>query len=113
METLDHLFWYCYHSQHFWNEFANFMNSLNVNTQLNLKIISFGITDTLRNKNAINYTLLCAKYFIFVNKCLNTIPKFQCFKSYLKSQIDVEKAIAHSNDKLEVHENKWNWLNIP
>ena len=76
-------------------------------------MITFGITDNVRNQIAINYILICAKYFIFVNKCLNTIPQFPCFKNYFKKQIDVEKAIAQINDKLEVHENKWNWLTIP
>ena len=113
VETLDHLFWYCSHSQHFWNEFTHFLKALNVNVSLNLRMVSLGITDNIRNKIAINYILICAKYFIFINKCLNNIPKFPCFKNYFKRQIDIEKAIAQRNDKLETHDNKWKWLNIP
>jgi hypothetical protein len=68
IETLDHLFWYCSYSQHFWNEFTHFLNSLNINIQLNLNMVTFGIIDNVRNQTAINYILFCAKYFIFVNK---------------------------------------------
>ena len=85
-ETLDHLFWYCSYSQHFWNELTHFLKSLNINIQLNLKMITFGITDNVRNQIAINYILICAKYFIFVSKCLNTIPQFPCFKNYFNKR---------------------------
>ena len=112
IESLDHLFWYCSHIQHFWNEFTHFLKTLNVNIQLNLRTVSLGITDNVRNKIAINYILICAKYFIFINKCLNNIPKFPCFKNYFKRQIDIEKAIAQRNDKLVTHDNKWKWFKI-
>ena len=113
IETLDHLFWYCSYSQHFWNEFNTFLIGLNIFIQLNLKTVSFGITDSIKNNSAVNYLLVCAKYFIFINKCLNTTPKFSCFKNYFKRQIEVEKSIAQVNDKLEVHANKWDWLILP
>ena len=54
-----------------------------------------------------NYILLCAKYFIFLNKCHTTIPSCNCFKKYLYKQIDIEKIIAQQRDKLESHNFKW------
>ena len=62
------------------------------------------------NTKAKNYIILCAKYFIFLNKCRNTIPSINNFTYYLYKQIDIEKQIAQENDKLESHDIKWSFL---
>ena len=62
------------------------------------------------NTKVKNYIILCAKYFIFLSKCRNTIPWINNFTNYLYKQIDIEKHIAQENDQLESHENKSSFL---
>ena len=62
------------------------------------------------NTRVKNYIILSAKYFIFLNKCRNTIPSIQYFKNYLCKQIDIEKQIAQEKDILESQDIKWNFL---
>ena len=63
---------------------------------LNFEIIYFGFIKYNKNPNikVKNYIILCAKYFIFLNKFHETIPLFNCFKNYLYKQIDIEKHIV-------------------
>ena len=69
----------------------------------------FGLTTFMQNPNTKinNYIILCAKYFIFLNKCHKTIPLLNNFKNYLYKQINIEKHIALEKDKLESHNIKW------
>ena len=79
---------------------------------LNFELISFGFIqyNNIPNIKMRNYIILCAKYFIFLNKCHETIPDFNFFKNYLYKQIDIEKQIAQQRDKLESHNLKWSVL---
>ena len=109
VETAKHMFWECRHTQHFWNELSNFLKTKNIEITLSYELVSFGFIKSILNpSNKIkNFILLCAKYFIFLNKCHLTIPVFINFKNYLYKQIDIEKHIAQQRDKLESHELKW------
>ena len=109
VETNKHLFWECIHTQHFWAELSGFLKTKNMNIDFNYETISFGLTKGMQNPNTKlkNYIILCAKYFIFVNKCRNTTPSLNYFKTYLNKQIDIEKQIAQEKDKLESHNMKW------
>ena len=44
-----------------------------------------------------NYLTLLAKYFIFKNKCQESIPTMIHFKAYFKEKQKVEKLIANIN----------------
>ena len=109
VETLKHLFWECIHTQHYWREITHFLNSKHLDTNLNYELISFGYTDVQKNAKTIlkNYIIFRAKYFIFINKCRNTIPTAIHFTNYLNKEIEIEKCIALNKDKLESHESKW------
>ena len=111
-ETNKHLFWECIHTQHFWTELSIFLQTKNMNLIFTYETISFGIIKFMQNPNTRvkNYIIMCAKYFIFLNKCRNTIPSINFFKTYLYKQIDIEKQIAQEKDKLESHDIKWSFL---
>ena len=112
VETNKHLFWECIHTQHFWAKLSMFLQTNNMNLIFTYETISFGLIKFMQNPNtkAKNYIILCAKYFIFLNKCRNTIPCINNFTYYLHKQIDIEKQIAQENDKLESHGIKWSFL---
>ena len=80
-----------------------------MNIYFNYETISFGLVKGMPNPNTKlkKYIILCAKYFIFLNKCRNTTPSMKYFKTYLNKQIDIEKQIAQEKDKLESHNMKW------
>jgi len=109
VKEIRHLFWECTHIQHFWSNISNYLESLNFSIELNYRTISLGI-ENKRNETctqAKNFIILSAKYFIFKKKCLNEMPRANNFIFYLKKQIEIEKIIALSKDKLEIHEAKW------
>ena len=109
IEDLKHLFWECNYVQIFWNDFNNFIQSINIATDINFKTISFGACD--EDKDIKNFIIFYAKYFIFVNKCRKTIPRCELFKTYITKRIQVEKEIALMNDKLNKFETKWRFFN--
>ena len=54
-----------------------------------------------------NFIILLGKYFIFKNKCLETIPSFIHFKSYLNQRLKIEKESYVIRDKIAKYERKW------
>ena len=107
IETVNHLFWICIHTQTFWSKIKQCLSSKNINITLDLKNITFGIQEKCRYKLVLNFIILSAKYFIYINKCRNSIPNIEGYKVYLIKCIDIEKHIALNNDKLQQHCEKW------
>ena len=107
IDSIKHLFWECPHVQHFWNELKNYLNELNIDINLNYKLVSLGLIDSTSNINVKNFIFILAKYFIFCNKCNKCIPKFVAFKQYLYRYIDIERNIAFEKEKLATHNLKW------
>ena len=101
VECLKHLFWGCCHVQTFWNNFNTYLSDLNINFETCFKNISFGVTGYGYENKKINFLLFHAKYFIFLNKCKNTIPNIDHFKRYLKIKLNIEKEISLTHDKLQ------------
>ena len=107
VETVNHLFWNCAHTQTFWSRIKQFLSSKDIDITLDLKNITFGIQDKCRYRLVLNFIIVSAKYFIYINKCKNSIPNIEGYKIYLNKCIDIEKHIALNNDKLQQHCEKW------
>ena len=102
------MFWECNHTQIFWNNLVQFLRDCNIIINLNFKTISFGLNEyNSLDNDMYNFIIFHAKYFIFINKCLKTIPSCDNFKKYLKSKIEIEKEISLMNDQLQKYERKW------
>ena len=94
-ETLEHLFWSCASSTHFWQS-AVFLCLKNPPI-MDWELVKFGCVDDLRHP--LNFFLLHAKYFIFSCKLDNTKPNAIVFHKKLRFLINVEIYIAcKSND---------------
>ena len=93
VETVNHLFWNCIHTQAFWSRIKEFLSSKNIKIidLIDLKNVTFGIQDKCRNKLVLNFIILSANYFIYINKCKKSIPNIEGYKIYLKKCIDIEK----------------------
>ena len=109
IETFSHLFWECTFVQQFWASLSDFLNRCDINVNIDLKTINFGIIQSNPNCNVIvkNFIIYLGKYFIFQSKQKKEIPNIQHFKSYLITRIKLEKEIAMLNDKLALFETKW------
>ena len=109
IETFSHLFWECTFVQQFWASLSDFLNRCDINVNIDLKTINFGIIQSNPNCNVIvkNFIIYLGKYFIFQSKHKKEIPNIQHFKSYLITRIELEKEIAMLNDKLAFFETKW------
>ena len=80
----------------------------NIDVTFNLLIITFGIQNKqYENSSIVNFIIINAKYFIYINKCRKGIPSCNAFKTYLFKSIEIEKEIALRNDTLEKHYHKW------
>ena len=108
VETLEHLFWECSHVQTLWNHLGRLFQEKHYNVPLNFKTISFGITDTTKDMDVVNFIILIMKYYIYQIKNRKLTPNFEGFLSYLKIRISIEKEIALKNDRLSKHILKWN-----
>lgn len=78
-ETLDHLFWDCCVCQQFWSRLRSFLDTNNMNINICLQTISFGITQSNLKNTLINFIIILAKYFIFKCKLDKTLPSFMFF----------------------------------
>ena len=107
IETVNHLFWECHYVQHFWSELKTYLSNLNINITFDLSTITFGVIEKGLHNTLKNYILICSKYFIFRSKYMKTIPCIKMFKNYLNKKIEMEKHIALSKDKLDIHNRKW------
>ena len=104
-ETIEHLFYQCDHSK---NLIQFLKIKVNHNTLLQFPdnaasiILGYNI-DSL----ALNYVILCLKYFIFKCKCQEIKPVIYHFKNFLKEKFFVEKLSYDIGMKRVVYENIW------
>ena len=109
IETIVHLFWECPVIQHLWSNLKSFLQSKGITIELNLSTVLLGV-NTKTNYSSNNFLILLMKYFIYCSKYRKVIPNFQLFKSYLNARINVEREIAISKNKLNIHLQKWDFL---
>ena len=107
IETFKHLFWECHYSQHFWSQLKSFLSESNIEIVMNYELICFGKINNEQKDNLINFIIFSAKYFIFKNKYLKTVPNVAGYKIFLQKRIEIEKFIALEKDKLHQHISKW------
>jgi hypothetical protein len=111
-ETLIHLYWECSFAQQFWSSIKSFLNINNIDLELNFRTVSFGCFVETETKNLINYLILIGKYFIHKCKYENCVPQFTYFRRYLIDRKAIEYHIACMKNKIEQHNQKWNFLSL-
>ena len=58
----------------------------------------------------INYDMLLGKYYIYVRKCLGSLPSLRGFIANIRRVYNIELHIARERDKLATHFKKWEKL---
>ena len=76
----------------------------------NYKLVCLGKAKDQNKEMLLNFIIISAKYYIFKNKCIKTIPNIVGYKVFLNKRIEIEKCLAFEKDKLELHRQKWSPL---
>ena len=99
IETFSHLIWWCIFVQQFWASLSDFLNLCDINININIKAICFGIIQSNPNRKVIvkDFIIYLGK-FIFQDKQRKQFLNIQHFKSYLITRIKLVKEIAMLND---------------
>lgn len=113
IEDINHLYWECSKVQHFWSKLKVFLDRNNIQTEITFKNISFGIIEKQTPRvMLINFIFLLSKFYIHKCKLINDIPAFESFVIYLKQRKQIERCLAESKGKIQLHDLKWNQINI-
>ena len=105
-ETLIHLFWTCSETNLFWQDFKQWLtNRTKFSNALNLSpCLVLGLKpDDLHRKNQ-NFYFLVARFFIWVCKMRNNLPKIENFSPFLSLYNTVKPS-------LDIH-SKWKTVQI-
>ena len=58
----------------------------------------------------INYVMLLGNYYIYVRKCLGSLPSLRGFIANIRRVYNIELLIARERDKLATHFKQWEKL---
>ena len=108
-ENIQHLFWNCDVVKNFWACLELNVNKCNqeINVKLTELFILFGYNQNCKSDRAFDYIVLLAKYFIYTNRCKNTIPNYNLFLKFLKRKYEIERHIANINLHLDSFNRVW------
>ena len=98
VQTIEHLFWNCVKTRHFWDDFLETLHQNCPHTQrfqLKEDFILFGSSDNIETDGPIDFMILLAKFYIY--KCmLQTVePTYVNFLYLLKAKYAIENASAY------------------
>ena len=96
-----HLFWCCSKTQSFWKELVSFLIQRNIfgRTFAINKLTVMGLRpDTSLNRYAINFLFLMARFFIWICRSKENIPKIERFILHLRHY--KKEIVPYSIDKL-------------
>ena len=85
--TLGVLFWFCSKTELFWKHLIAFLKDrklLSNDYLLNSFVVLGLMPDTFKNKAAINFVLLLARFYIWLCRSKGNIPTIENFKPFLK-----------------------------
>lgn len=86
-ENFTHLFWFCSKIELFWKHLIAFLKDrklLSNDYLLNSLVVLGLMPDTSKNKAAINFVLLLARFYIWLCRSKGNIPTIENFKPFLK-----------------------------
>ena len=110
IESLNHLFWDCYHVKMFWTALMNLLHEKCthcIRLSFTKELIMFGLAENIRTDSALDSIILYAKFFIYKCKLRESLPILEHFLHELSHRVIVEKAIAFSQGKQRLSFEKW------
>ena len=110
-ESLEHLLSRCKVSSEFWKEVLSWLKENNIVIESFNEIGLFlGFFEETEDFFIITHVLLLAKYYIYVRKCLGSLPSLKGFIARIRRAYNIELHIAREGDKLATHFKKWEKL---
>ena len=110
-ESLEHLLSRCKVSSEFWKQVLSWLKENNMVIESFNEIDLFlGIFEETEDFLIINHVMLLGKYYIYVRKCLGSLPSLRGFIARIRRVYNIELHIARERDKLTTHLKKWEKL---
>ena len=110
-QTINHLLYHCTVSKAFWDRFTNWWyQKFNQVIFLTESIILYGWHNNIKNKQALNVTLLIAKFHIFATSSCDGNLCFEGFLLRLQGKIDILKQSYTAQRKLHKFLSIWGKL---
>ena len=110
-ESLEHLLSRCKVSSELWKEVLSWLKEYNIVLESFNEIGLFlGIFEESEDFFLINHVMLSGKYYIYVRKCLGSLPSLRGFIARIRRVYNSELHIARERDKLATPLKKWEKL---
>ena len=107
-KSLAHLLSRCKVSSEFWKEILSWLKENNIVIDSSNEIGLFlGIFEESEDFLLINHVTLLGKYYIYVRKCLGSLPSLRGFIANIRRVYNIELHIVRERDKLATHFKKW------
>ena len=98
-------------SSEFWKEVLSWLKDNSIVIESFNEIGLFlGFFEKTEDFFIINHVLLLGKYYIYVRKCLRSLPSLRGFIARIRRVYNIELHIARKRDKLATHFKKWEKL---
>ena len=98
-------------SSEFWKEVLSWLRENKIVLEPLTEIgLLLGFFEETEDFFKINHVLLLGKYYIYVRKCLGSLPSLRGIISKIRSVYNIELHIARERDKLAIHFKKWEKL---
>ena len=95
-------------SSEFWKQVLSWLKENNIVIESFHAIgLFFGIFEEMEDFLVINHVMLLGKYYIYVRKCLGSLPSLRVFTARIRRVYNIELHIARERDKLTTHFKKW------
>ena len=91
-QTINHLLFHCTESSAFWQEFTSWwLLKFKQVITLSEFVVLYGYHNNIKNKQALNVTLLLAKYHIFATSSCDGKLSFESFLLRLQNHLEILK----------------------
>ena len=92
----------------FWKELNTILKSQKItSSSFDIKDVIFGLFHPENNSILVNYIILESKYFIYRSKLNKTSLSTPILLTKCKKTYQIERFIARKNNKLYLHNKKW------
>ena len=98
-------------SSEFWKEVSSWLKESNrVIDSFNEICLFLGIFEESEDFLLINHVSHLGKYYIYVRKCLGSLPSLRGFIANIRRVYNIELHVVRERDKLATHFKKWEKL---
>ena len=98
-------------SSEFWKQVLSWLKESNIVIESFNEIGLFsGIFEETEGFFITNHVMLVGKYYIYVKKCLRSLPSLRSFIARISRVYNIELHITRERDKLATHFKKWEKL---